>query len=72
LFIRSGDEKTLKVADKGLAEKGVFNNVTVVDGEGNIYLVKSTKISNRSSFFEMNRLIHFTPAFPRREKISIN
>lgn len=36
------NEKSLKAADKKLTEAGVFNEVVVVDAEGDAFLIKET------------------------------
>jgi hypothetical protein len=38
------NEKSLKTADKQLTESGIFNNVTIVDAEGDTYLINEAHI----------------------------
>lgn len=45
------DENSLKTADKELTEKGVFNNVSIIDSTGKCYSIKHVRIIRWATLF---------------------
>ena len=45
------DENSLKTADKELTEKGVFNNVSIIDSIGKCYSIKNVRIVRWATLF---------------------